>query len=112
MMTNEERIFAYEVDTDFLEISGFEYIEMLYNRSEIAQIENDLSDAQKARLAQADQRLLRDAHLFYAAIQSIANLKRWREQDNRPAEQWWWYLDVLAAAPLAAPQLVAEPVPA
>ncbi len=98
-MTNEERIFAYEVDTDFLDISGMEYIEMLYNRSEIAVIEDSLSAAQKARLGQADRRLLRDAPLFYAAIQQIANLQQWRERDNRSPEQWWWYLDVLTAAP-------------
>ena len=44
-MTNEERISAYEADTDFLDISGMEYIEMLYNRSEIAKIEDELSNA-------------------------------------------------------------------
>jgi len=101
-MTNEERIFAYEVDTDFLDISGMEYIEMLYNRSEIAEIEDSLSAAQKARLDQADQRLLRDAHLFYAAIQRIADLQQWRARDNRLPAHWWWYLDVLAAAPVVS----------
>lgn len=114
-MTNEERLLAYEVDTDFLEISGMEYLEMLYNRSEIAELEDQLSNVQKARLAQADQRLIRDAHLFYAAIQSIANLKRWREQDNASPNHWWWYLDVLAAAPRpegSRPDAVRELVPA
>jgi hypothetical protein len=108
-MTNEERIFAYEVDTDFLDISGMEYIEMLYNRSEIAKIEETLSAVQRTRLAQADQRLLRDAYLFYDAIQQIADLKRWREKDNPSPDHWWWYLDVLAAAPVV-PKVVGEPV--
>ncbi|MBV7337671.1 hypothetical protein KFU94_57470 [Chloroflexi bacterium TSY] len=49
-MTNEERIFAHEVDTDFLEISGMEYIEMLYNRSEIANIAADLTDRQNRNI--------------------------------------------------------------
>lgn len=113
MMTNEQRIHAYEVDTDFLEVSGMEYIEMLYNRSEIAKIEHELSASQKQRLAQADRRLLRDAHLFYAAIQSIANLRSWRKQDQTPPEQWWWYLDVLTEAPVvpaALPAAQPEPV--
>lgn len=110
MMTNEQRIYAYEVDTDFLEVSGMEYIEMLFNRSEIAKIADQLSDSQKRRLAQADQRLFRDAQLFYTAIQSIADLKSWRKQDQTPPEHWWWYLDVLAAAPrLETPQPEAEP---
>jgi hypothetical protein len=111
MMTNEERIAAYEADTDFLDISGMEYIEMLYNRNEIAKIEAELSPAQKARLAQADQRLIRDAHLFYAAIQSIADLQRWREHDHVSPDHWWWYLDVLAAAPVV-PEAVGALVPA
>ena len=111
MMTNEDRIAAYETDTDFLDISGMEYIEMLYNRSEIAKVEAALSITQKTRLAQADQRLVRDAHLFYGAIKSIADLKQWREQDNAPAAHWWWYLDVLVAAPVA-PVGVAELVAA
>jgi hypothetical protein len=105
MMSHEERIHAYEVDTNFLEISGMEYLEMLFNRSEIAKIENALSASQKARLAQADQRLVRDAHRFYAAIQSIAHLKSWRDQENVPPDHWWWYLDVLASAPVAAAEL-------
>lgn len=62
MMTNEERVLAYEVDTDFLGTSGMEYIEMLYNRSEIAEIEDELSSAQTARLAQADHRLIRNSN--------------------------------------------------
>ena len=99
MMTNEERIHAYEVDTDFLDISGMEYIEMLYNRSEIAEIEDELSPEQRERLARADRILIRDAKLFYDAIQSIANLKRWREQDNASPDHWWWYLDVIVALP-------------
>ncbi|MEZ4664507.1 MAG: hypothetical protein R2911_43800 [Caldilineaceae bacterium] len=111
MMTNEERICAYDVDTDFLDISGMEYIEMLYNRSEIAKIEDELSPAQKGRLALADRRLIRDAHLFYTAIQSIANLKRWREQENVSPDHWWWYLDVLAAAPIV-PEVIQELSPA
>jgi len=111
MMTNEERIYAYEVDTNFLAISGLEYLEMLFNRSEIAKLEGKLSVSQKVRLAQADQRLVQDAHLFYKAIQSIADLKSWRDQDNVPPDQWWWYLDVLTAAPVV-PETVVALVPA
>lgn len=47
MMTNELRVHAYEVDTDFLEVSGMEYIEMLYNRGEIVKIEHELSATQR-----------------------------------------------------------------
>jgi hypothetical protein len=111
MMSAEERLYAYEVDVQFPDVSGMEHLEMFYNRSEIAAIESELSPDQKARLAKADQILVRDAHLFYAALQQIVNLKRWREQDNASPDHWWWYLDVLAAAPVA-PAPVGEFVPA
>jgi len=110
-MNTEERLYAYEVDVRFPQVSGMEHIEMFYNRSELATLETELSPEQKRRLAKADQLLLRDASLFYDAIQKIVNLKRWREQDNASPDHWWWYLDVLAAAPVV-PAAVSELVPA
>ncbi|MEZ4705936.1 MAG: hypothetical protein R3A44_01945 [Caldilineaceae bacterium] len=101
MMSPEERLYAYEVDVTFPDVSGMEHIEMFYNRSELAEIESQLSLAQKVRLAKADQVLVRDAHLFLAALKQIVNLKKWREQDNASPDHWWWYLDVLVAAPIA-----------
>lgn len=111
MMNPEERLYAYEVDVQFPDVSGMEHIEMFYNRSELANLEAALSPAQKLRLAKADQTLLRDAQLFYAALEQIVNIKRWREQDNASPSHWWWYLDVLTAAPVA-PEAVIEPGPA
>ncbi len=110
MMNPEERLYAYEVDVQFPDVSGMEHIEMFYNRSEIAKIEHEYSSEQKERLAKADHTLLQDAQLFTTALQQIVDLKRWREQDNAPPEQWWWYLDVLVSAPVvpaALPELVA-----
>lgn len=109
MMSLEERLYAYEVDVQFPDVSGMEHIEMFYNRSALANLEAELSPAQKLRLAKADQTLLRDAQLFYAALEQIVNIKRWREQDNASPSHWWWYLDVLTAAPVV-PKTVVEPV--
>lgn len=111
MMNPEERLSAYEVDVQFPDVSGMEHIEMFYNRSELAKHEPALSTEQKMRLAKADQILLRDARLFYTALQKIVNIKRWREQDNASPDHWWWYLDVLTAVPVA-PERVGELVPA
>ncbi|MCE7984172.1 MAG: hypothetical protein DYG89_23605 [Caldilinea sp. CFX5] len=111
MTSTEERLYAYEVDVRFPQVSGMEHIEMFYNRSELATLAAELSPEQKKRLAKADQILLRDASLFYDAIQQIVNLKRWREQDNVAPDHWWWYLDVLTAAPIV-PAAVSELVSA
>jgi hypothetical protein len=102
MMNAEERLHAYEVDVQFPDVSGMEHLEMLYNRSEIARVESELSPEQKQRLAKADQMLLRDARLFYTVLQQTVNLKRWREQDDAPSTHWWWYLDVLTQTPALA----------
>lgn len=99
MMSPEERLYAYEVDVQFPDVSGMEHIEMFYNRSELAEIEDELLSEQKEHLARADQILLRDAHLFNQALKQIVNLKKWREKDNRSAAHWWWYLDVVVSLP-------------
>ncbi len=99
-MSPEARLHAYEVDVQFPDVSGMEHIEMFYNRSEMAKIEHEFTPEQKERLAKADHTLLQDAHLFNTALKQIVDLKRWREQDNVSPEHWWWYLDVLAAAPV------------
>src|SRR4051794_56219 len=112
MQDHEHLLFAYEAGVQDPEISGMEHLDMLLTRSVLAQVEPELTDDQKSRLAAADRILATQADQFYAAIARIANLKSWREQEHARPEQWWWYLDVLAAAPVvpaALPELVAEP---
>jgi len=111
MKTPENRLSAYEVDVQDPEVSGMEHLEMLFNRSELAKVESTLNPEQRKRLAIADQKLIQQVQQFYQAIQSIANLQSWREHKQEPPEHWWWYLDVLTAAPVV-PETIAEPVPA
>ncbi len=101
MKTPEKRLHDYEVDVEDPHVSGMEHLEMLFNRSELAKVEQLLDDEQRQRLATADQLLLAQAAAFYQAIQSIADLQRWREQKQVLPDHWWWYVDVLAAAPVA-----------
>ena len=115
MMTIEERLLAYEVDVQYPDVSGMEHLDMLLTRSRLAEVKSDLTKEQRNRLAKADQILFRHATEFYAAIAQIANLKSWREQEHAPPDHWWWYLDVLAAAPhpeISRPEAVGELVPA
>ena len=103
MTTIEKNLAAYETDVDFPDVSGMEHLQMLLTRSELHRVEDQLTIEQRTRLANADKSLLQRAHLFYRAIQAIADLARWRETETRvtPAH-WWWYLDLLAQLPAGA----------
>ena len=73
---------------------------MLMTRSELHRDGHLLTTEQQIRLANADKKLLQHAHRFYRAIQSIADLARWRETEaDVTSEHWWSYLDVLAKLP-------------
>ena len=73
----------------------------VFNRSELAKVEALLTPEERQTLAVADQHLLQQADAFYTAIEAIADLKSWRERKAEPPTHWWWYLDVLRAAPVA-----------
>jgi hypothetical protein len=110
MKSAAERLRDYEVDVQDPNVSGMEHLEMLFNRSELAKVESALNGEQRKRLAIADQRLLQQAKQFYQAIQAIATLQSWRERKQVPTSQWWWYLDVLSAAPVVS-EAVGELIP-
>lgn len=103
MRDHDEMLAAYEVDVRFPDVSGMEHLDMLLTRSEIAKVEHRLTPGQRARLAEADKMLLRQAKEFYQAIQEIADLETWRQEAHAPAVHWWWYLDVLAQVPAFTP---------
>ena len=100
MTAIEESLSAYEADIDFPDASGMEHLQMLMTRSELHRVGHLLNTEQQIRLVKADKVLLQHAHKFYQAIQSIADLARWRETEiGVTPEHWWWYLDVLAQLP-------------
>lgn len=96
----EELLVAYEVGVEDPEISGMEHLDMLLTRSELAKMTTRLNRGQSTRLQQADAQLAQHADAFYRAISQVADLQSWREQEHAPTDQWWWYLDVLVAAPV------------
>jgi len=100
MKTPRERLQAYVVDVQDPDVSGMEHLEMLFNRSELAKVEARLTQEEQQALALADKQLIQQAHAFYTAIAAIADLKSWRERKAEPPAHWWWYLDVLSAAPV------------
>jgi hypothetical protein len=96
----EQLLFAYEMGVSEPESSGMAHLDLLLTRSVLANATDQLSRAQKTPLTRADTRLAQHAADFYRAVAQVADLKSWREQENAPSTHWWWYLDVLLAAPV------------
>ena len=103
----------YLVDVTHPEVSGLEHLQMLRTRSQLAQIEAGLSAEERAALAEADHRLALHAAQFAAELARFADLTEERRRLQPRPDEWWWYLDVLAQAPLEPPrQRQPEPAPA
>lgn len=97
----KELIESYAVDVEFPQVSGFEILEMLDLRSEIAQHEQSLSQAERQQLEEADRRFLQRVHEFYAGLSQIADLSEERRRNNVPPSHWWWYLEELVQVQVA-----------
>ncbi|HID61250.1 MAG TPA: hypothetical protein EYP49_00670 [Anaerolineae bacterium] len=89
----------YVVDVEHPDVSGFEHLEMLQIRSQLAELEATLYPRERACLDAADCRLLQQAAAFHAALARITNLAEERARRQPPPSHWWWYLDVLVQLP-------------
>lgn len=90
---------SYLVDVEYPEASGIEQLQMLARRSELAEIEHTLSPLEKNQLAEADRKLALQADKVLTELSRFVNLADERERLQPPANEWWWYLDVLVRAP-------------
>lgn len=79
----------------FPEASGFEVLELLDVRSELAQREGELTEPQQAKLEDADRVFLGHAAQFFASLSAIGDLTTMRRQAGASRSHWWWYLDQL-----------------
>lgn len=86
----------YCVSVEFPDVSGAEHLEMLQIRDRIAEIESDLSAAEKTLLAVADRQLVEKVNDFYRELSHFINLNEIKKDRAISSERWWWYLDVLA----------------
>lgn len=99
----DKQLKYYLIAVKHPEVSGFEHLEMLLVRDELAQKAHHLTAEQEAQLAKADQLLLSQAAAFHAALSRITDLSQERHRRPPPVDHWWWYLDVLAQLPAPAP---------
>ncbi len=83
----------YEIAVEYPDVSGFEVLEILDMRSQLAEIENSLTVSEKATLEHADEILLDNVELFYEKIQEIGHLPELRKRAKALLSHWWWYMD-------------------
>ena len=75
------------------DVSGFELIEILDIRSQLAAREPVLNDDDKAALETLDRQLLKLADLWLTRISEVADLAQMRKKAHVLPSHWWWYLD-------------------
>jgi ABC-type iron transport system FetAB ATPase subunit len=95
----EELLQTYQINVEYPDVSGFEHLETLQIRDQLALIETELSETEKQQLSLADQLLIKNAQVFYAELSTVIDLKKKRESENISPVSWWWYMDVLANLP-------------
>ncbi len=91
----------YCVSVEFPDVSGAEHLEMLQIRDRLAEIESDLSEAEKTLLTKADRQLIEKVNDFYQELSRFVNLAEMRKAQAIPPQHWWWYLDVLVFLPIS-----------
>ncbi len=92
----KELLGHYAEGVYYPEVSGFEILELLDIRSEIARRETELSPEERKKLETADGVFLKNAAKFFAAISKIADLAEMRGRADVSPSHWWWYLEKLA----------------
>lgn len=78
-----------------LDASGFELLEMLDVRSQLASREPLLSDDDRMVLEKLDVEFLKSASDMSIRISEVANLAEMRKRAHVLPSHWWWYLDKL-----------------
>lgn len=95
MREKDKLLEDYSVGVRHPEVSGFEVLELLDIRSQIAKLENQLTEMEKRKLEEADSTFLNHAREFYKSINEVANLAQARERHKVSPSHWWWYLEKL-----------------
>ncbi|NJN84578.1 MAG: hypothetical protein HC802_21350 [Caldilineaceae bacterium] len=90
---------SYLVAVRHPNVSPFEHLEMLMIRDSLAEQEHSLNKRERACMADADRRLLKNAVTIHAELTRITSLEEERRQRSPSSDHWWWYLDVLSALP-------------
>ena len=92
---------SYATAVRFPDVSGFEILELLDQRSRLAQVERELTPAERSALETADATFLQNAPILYRQVSAVADLETLRKGAEVLPSHWWWYLDSFARTPVA-----------
>lgn len=95
MKKKKDLLGSFIVGVNYPNVSGFEVLELLDARSAIANIENRLTQGEKAELEKADNLFLSNLDKFYKSVVHVANLHEMRKHAGIPPSHWWWYIEKL-----------------
>ena len=92
---------TYATSVRFPEVSGFEVLELLKLRSHLAEVEGQLTSAERSALEGADATFLLNAASLFRQLSEIADLEKLRKEAGVRPSHWWWYLDSLIRVPVS-----------
>jgi hypothetical protein len=75
------------------DVSGFEILEILDVRSQLASREPLMNDLERARLEKLDRQMPYLADVCNARIAEVADISEMRRRSHVLPSHWWWYLD-------------------
>ena len=79
------------------DVSGFELLELLDIRSQLASREPLLDENAKDRLEKLDRQLSQLAENWAKRISEVADLSEMRKRSHVLPSHWWWYLDEMSS---------------
>ena len=95
MSGHKEAIERYGGKVMNQQANSFERLQLLQERTEIFDIQQELTYDEAIRLASFDLHLAENAQAFVEKIEGVYDFNLSDEHDI-PIDQWWWHLDKLA----------------
>lgn len=95
MEEKKELLDQYSIGVLHPEVSGFEILELLDLRTQVAQLESELTKKEEEKLEESDSTFLKNANRFYENLSQVGNLSKMRKQRGVLPSHWWWYLEKL-----------------
>lgn len=95
MKKKKELLDEYSIGVLHPEVSGFEILELLDLRTQIAQIEPELTKKEQDKIEESDSIFLKNVNRFYENLSQVGDLSKMRKRRGVSPSHWWWYLEKL-----------------
>lgn len=86
-------ILNYGEDVNDFEVSPFESVQMLHDRSDLQRVYHELTLEEQQLLSEYDLQLFKNADKMYRHIKNAYDFNLSKEA----YEEWWWHLDKVAS---------------